>query len=66
MCKGEAHGDFERQMMPVDSNFLNSALAISSFCGSRQRAFVKKKGMAAGMNVMLNTMGRFGHHIPGM
>jgi hypothetical protein len=44
MCKGEAYGDFERRMMPADSNFLNSALAISSFCGSRQQAFAKTGG----------------------
>jgi hypothetical protein len=26
---------------------------------------LQKQGVAAGMNVMLNTMGRFGHHILG-
>jgi hypothetical protein len=25
MCKGDAHGEVERRMMPADSNLLNSA-----------------------------------------
>jgi hypothetical protein len=44
MCKREAHGDFERRMMPADSNFLNSALAISSFSRSRWWDFAKTRG----------------------
>jgi hypothetical protein len=38
------HGDFERRMMPADSKCLHSALAISSFSGSKRRAFVKTGG----------------------
>jgi hypothetical protein len=44
MCKGEAHGELEQQMIPVDSNLLNSALAISSFCGSKWQNFAKTGG----------------------
>jgi hypothetical protein len=44
MCKGEAHGDFERQTMLADSKCLNSTFAISSFSGSRQRDFAKTAG----------------------
>jgi hypothetical protein len=41
MCKGEAHGDFDIQTMPADSNLLNLALAICNFSGSRQWDFAK-------------------------
>jgi hypothetical protein len=44
MCKGEAHGGFDLQTMPADSNFLNSALAICNFSGSRQWDFAKMGG----------------------
>ncbi len=43
MCKGEAHGDFERRIMPADSKLLNSALAICDFSGSRRWDFAKTK-----------------------
>jgi hypothetical protein len=51
-------------MMPVDSNLLNSALAISSFCESRAAGFCKNGGVAIGINVMLNPVGRLWQHIP--
>jgi hypothetical protein len=44
MCKGKAQGDVEQRMMPADYKHLNSALAISSLCGSRWRAFAKMRG----------------------
>jgi hypothetical protein len=44
MCKGEAHGDFELRIMQADFNLLNSALAFSSFSGSRQWDFTKTGG----------------------
>ncbi len=44
MCKGQAHGAFELQTMPADSNLVNSAFAICNFCGLRQWYFVKKPG----------------------
>jgi hypothetical protein len=47
------------------SNLLNSALAISSFSGSRRRDFAKNWGVAAGVDVMLNPMSGCGLHIPG-
>jgi hypothetical protein len=66
MCKGEAHGDFDLQTMPSDSNLLNSALAFCNFCGSRRRDFAKKGGgLATGMDVMLYPVVRCRLHIPG-
>jgi hypothetical protein len=44
MCNGEAHGDFERRMMTADSKRLNSAFAIASLVGSRQRALANTGG----------------------
>jgi hypothetical protein len=44
MRKGEAHGNLEQQMMPADSNLLNSALAFSGLCGSRWQDFAKTGG----------------------
>jgi hypothetical protein len=65
MCKGDAHGDFERQIMPADSNLLNSALAICNFSGSRRRDLAKNWGVATGVDVMLDPMGWCWPHIPG-
>jgi hypothetical protein len=66
MCKGEAHGDFDLQTMPADSNLLNSALAICNFFGSRRQDFAKMEGMATGVDVMLNPIVRWPLHIPGV
>jgi hypothetical protein len=63
MCKGNAHTDVERRTIPADYKLLNSALAISSFCGSRRWALAKKGGMSAPVDVVLHSMGRIGHHI---
>ncbi len=65
MCKGEAHGDFERRIMPADSNLLNSALVICNFSGSRRRDFVETR-VATNVDVMLYPMGWCRLHIPGV
>jgi hypothetical protein len=65
MCKGEAHSDFDLPTMPVNSNLLNSALAICNFSGSRRRDFAKM-GVATGVDVMLDSMVRCWLHIPGV
>jgi hypothetical protein len=44
MCKGDAHGEVERQIMPADSNLLNSDLAICKFFWMEQRDFAKTGG----------------------
>jgi hypothetical protein len=67
MCKGQAHGAFDLQTMPADSNLLNSAYAICNFCGLRRRDFVKKnRGVATGVDVMLDPMVRCRLHFPGV
>ncbi len=65
MCKGDAHGEVERRMMPADSNLLNSFFAICNFSGSRRQDFAKTGGVATGMDVMLDPVGRCRLHIPG-
>ncbi len=62
MCKGEAHGDFDLRTMPADSNLLNSALAIFLDRGS---GILQKRGVATGVDVMLDPMVRCRLHIPG-
>ncbi len=58
MYKGEAHGDFERQILPADSNILNSALAIFNFYRFRQPDFAKTGGGGGcDVDVMLKPMG---------
>jgi len=44
MCKGLAHGEEERQIIPADSMAANSFLADSSFSESRRRALAKTGG----------------------
>jgi hypothetical protein len=63
MCKGEAYGDFDLRTMPADSSLLNSASAICNFSRSRRRDFAKR-GVATGVDVMLDPMARCQLHIP--
>jgi hypothetical protein len=51
--------------MPVDSNLLNSALAICNFSGSRRRDFAKTRGVVTDVDVMLDPLDRCRLHIPG-
>ena len=44
MCKGLAHGEEERRIIPADSMAANSFLADSSFSASRRRALAKTGG----------------------
>jgi hypothetical protein len=44
ICKGEARGDFDLELMPADSNLLNSALVICNFSGLRRQDFAKTEG----------------------
>jgi hypothetical protein len=64
MCKGDAHGDFERRIMPADSNLLNSVLAICFF-RIEVAGLCKNWGVATGVDVMLDPMGWCRLHIPG-
>jgi hypothetical protein len=52
--------------MPADSNLLNSALAIFNFSGSWWWDFEKKRGVASGVDVMLDPMDWCRLHIPGV
>ncbi len=51
MCKGEAHGDFERRIMPADSNLLNSALVICHFSGFETVGFWENRRVATCVDV---------------
>jgi hypothetical protein len=62
MCKGEAHGDFERQIMPVDSNLLNSVGNLQFF-GDWGGGTLQKLG--GSYRLILNSMGWCWLHIPG-
>ncbi len=63
MCKGDSQEDVERRTMPADSKCLNSAFETSGFSDSRRQVFAKTGGLSAHVNVVLYSIGRFGHHI---
>lgn len=49
MCNGEAHGLFERRIMPICSILLNSSFANASLSGGRRRACECTGGPVVGM-----------------
>jgi hypothetical protein len=57
MCKGKAHGDFERRTIPVDSKRFNFTMAISSFFGIKATGFYNNRGVAHHVNVVLHWKG---------
>ncbi len=57
MCKVEAHGDFERKIMPADSNLFELRFGNLQFFRIEAAGFCKNRGMAASVDVMLNPMG---------
>jgi hypothetical protein len=64
MCKGDTYGDVEQRTTLAGSKRLISPLAISSFSGSRWRAYAKTgRGVSARVYVVLHSMGRIGRHI---